>query len=205
MVFEFFHSLAGGLVSLIGSMSYFGIFVLMAIESSFVPFPSEIVMIPAGVLAQKGEMLFLFAFVAGVLGSLVGALINYAIAFYLGRSAVEKLVKKYGKIFFISEESIVKSERYFEKHGEITTFIGRLIPGIRQLISIPAGFSKMNLGKFMIFTTLGAGLWSFVLVYLGYIFGENVELINANLEVITIALICFAFVVVVLYLWRRKK
>lgn len=196
--------IAGALVSLIDSLGYFGIFILMAIESSFIPFPSEIVLVPAGVLVQRGEMSFFLVFLAGVLGSLAGALINYYLAFFLGRKNVDRLIKKYGKIFFISKEKLEKSDNFFKSHGEITNFVGRLIPMIRQLISLPAGFSKMNIFKFSIYTVFGAGIWTFILILLGYLFGENQELIQSHLNIVSLLLIFFVLVVILIYLLRKK-
>jgi membrane protein DedA with SNARE-associated domain len=119
------------------------------------------------------------------------------------------LIFNYGKLFFIKEKHIIKSERYFAKHGEITTFLGRLIPGIRQLISLPAGFSKMNLFKFCLFTSLGAGIWSIILVYLGYFYGENPNLMENSLGTITLILILISAIFLITYLlvkliWKRK-
>jgi membrane protein DedA with SNARE-associated domain len=205
MLVEFYQTGIEYLLELTSSLGYFGIFILMTIESSFIPFPSEIVLIPAGILVQKGEMLFSLVFLAGVLGSVAGALINYQIALHLGRKVVNKLIFKYGKIFFISEKSILKSERYFSKHGEITTFVGRLIPGIRQLISLPAGFSKMKIGKFSFYTALGAGIWSFILIYLGFLFGENMVIIEENLSIITMSVVAVALVIILIYLLCKKK
>jgi len=144
-------------------------------------------------------------FVMAVLGSLTGALFNYFLAFYYGRKAVEKLIERYGKFFFINNESISKSERFFEKHGEITTFTGRLIPVIRQLISLPAGFAKMNLTKFCIYTSLGAGIWGAVLIYLGYLFGDNQDLINQNLNQITIIVLIFIILLILFYIIFNKR
>ncbi|MFA5174316.1 MAG: DedA family protein [Candidatus Pacearchaeota archaeon] len=201
-------SLASWLVSTIGLWGYLGIFILMAIESSFIPFPSEIVIIPAGYLISQGEMSFFFVFLAGLLGSLVGALINYFIALHLGRKLVEKLVKRYGKIFLISEKSLIKSEDYFKNHGEITTFVGRLIVGVRQLISLPAGFGKMNLAKFCFYTSLGAGIWILILMYIGILFGNNQVLIQENMNEFGLALLLFCGIIIlgyVIYNRFRKR
>jgi len=202
MVLELFFNLIGVLIAIIKELGYFGIFLGMVIESSFFPFPSEVLLVPAGALVAQGEMLFSLVFMAGLLGSLVGAFINYFLALFLGRTAIDFLVSKYGRFMFLNKEKIKKSDKYFLKHGEITTFVGRLIPGIRQLISLPAGFSKMNLFKFSFFTALGAGLWTSILIYTGYIFGNNVDLIKGN---ITLVLLVFALVIILLYLIRRKN
>ncbi|MCF6340202.1 MAG: DedA family protein [Sulfurimonas sp.] len=177
--------LAQDLVDLIFDWGYLGIFLLMAVESSFIPFPSEIILIPAGYLASKGEMSISMIMFAGVGGSIVGAFINYYLAFFVGR----KFLKKYGKYFFIKESTLDKMENYFAKHGHISTFIGRLIPGIRQLISIPAGLSRMNIAVFSFYTALGASIWAFILVALGYFIGENQELIGIYLKQIIIGVL----------------
>ena len=207
MIKEILNNIFQYVLELSYSFGYFGIFILMTIESSFVPFPSEIVLIPAGILIAKGEMSFYLVFIFSLLGSLTGALVNYYLALYLGRPAVNKLILRYGKIFFIDKNSLLKSEVFFQKHGEITTFVGRLIPVIRQLISLPAGFSKMNMSKFLIYTTLGAGIWSLILIYIGIIFGNNIELVKQNLDIITywILAICLIIILVYLLIKKRKK
>lgn len=192
------------IVSAVASLDYFGIFILMALESSFIPFPSEIVLIPAGVLVQRGEIMASLVFLAGVLGSLAGALINYFLALHLGRRLVNKLLFKYGRIFFIDNKKILRTEKFFDKHGEITTFSGRLIPMIRQLISLPAGFSRMNLFKFCFYTALGAGIWAAILIYLGFLFGDNMQLIEANLNWISLLLIIFIILIVLIYILIKK-
>lgn len=193
--------LAQTIVDLIFDWGYIGIFLLMAIESSFIPFPSEIVLVPAGYLASKGDMNIGMIMGSALGGSLVGAFINYYLAFLLGR----KLLKRYGKYFFISEESINKMDKYFDKHGAISTFIGRLIPGIRQLISIPAGLSKMNLAIFSTYTALGAGIWAFILIMLGYFIGENQELIDIYLKQITIGVVIIVAILASIYVFFQKR
>lgn len=204
---EILQKLASWLVATIGSLGYFGIFILMAIESSFIPFPSEVILIPAGYLIYQGKMSLIIVFISAILGSIAGALVNYYLAFYLGRKTVDKLTEKYGRFLFLSKESLKKADKYFENHGEITTFVGRLIPAIRQLISLPAGFAKMNIARFLIYTSLGAGLWSLVLIYLGYVFGQNQVLIQQNLKLFTIiaVLLCGILILAYLIVKRIKK
>jgi membrane protein DedA with SNARE-associated domain len=171
MLSSFFHWLADTILRL----GYPGIIVLMAIESSVLPLPSELVMPPAGYLAAKGQMNGVLAVVAGTLGSVIGALVNYALALFVG----EPLLRKYGKYVLVSARSLDRTEAFFRRHGEISTLIGRLLPVVRHLISIPAGVSRMNLGRFMFFTALGAGLWCAILTYLGWIIGRHGEQVEA--------------------------
>ena len=194
------HELAQQLVDLIFGWGYLGIFIMMAIESSFIPFPSEIVLVPAGYLASKGDMSITYIMMSAISGSIVGAFVNYFLAFTLGR----KFLLRYGKYFFISPEALQKMEKFFKKHGHISTFTGRLIPGIRQLISIPAGLAKMDLLEFTAFTTLGAGIWALVLTLLGYYIGENQALIAAYLKEITVGVIIVLVVIVAIY-YRYQK
>ena len=147
------------------------IFVFMAIESSFIPFPSEVVMIPAGFLAARGEMgigspvlAVWVAIAVGVLGSLAGAFVNYYIALWVGKPFLEK----YGKWFFLKPAALERACEVFNKYGAATTFVCRMVPAIRQLISIPAGIAKMPLGSFTLFTGLGAGVWTAILAFVGY-------------------------------------
>ncbi len=193
--------LAQDLVDLIFDWGYLGIFLLMTVESSFIPFPSEIILIPAGYLASKGEMSISMIMIAGVGGSIVGAFINYYLALLVGR----KFLKKYGKYFFIKESTLDKMENYFAKHGHISTFIGRLIPGIRQLISIPAGLSRMNIAVFSFYTALGASIWAFILVALGYFIGENQELIGIYLKQIIIGVLVSLILLGYWYYWVQKR
>ena len=163
------HDIIDFIVSSVSSWGYAGIFVMMFLESSFFPFPSEVAMIPAGYLAHKGEMSLVLAFISGTLGSLLGAIFNYYLCYFFGR----EIVLKYGKFVGITHEKMDKFEAFFNKHGEISTFNSRLIPGIRQYISLPAGLAKMNIFRFCLFTTLGAGIWCAVLLGVGYFLGSN--------------------------------
>jgi len=124
---------------------------------------------------------------------------------FLGRTTVDFLVKKYGHILFLSKKSLNKSDIYFEKHGEITTFIGRFIPGIRQLISLPAGFSNMKFFKFILFTALGAGIWVLILIYMGILFGNNFLLIKGNIKIITWIIVGLSLLIFLIYTFLKKK
>jgi membrane protein DedA with SNARE-associated domain len=167
----FFHWLADTILAL----GYPGIIVLMAIESSVLPLPSELVMPPAGYLAAKGQMNAVLAVAAGTLGSVLGALVNYGLALYVG----EPLLRKYGKYVLITARSLDKTEAFFRRHGEISTLIGRLLPVVRHLISIPAGVCRMSLAKFIVFTALGAGVWCAILTYLGWLIGKHGQQVEA--------------------------
>ena len=193
--------MAQWMVDTIFQFGYLGIFILMTIESSFIPFPSEVVLIPAGYLASKGEMNLFMIFAMALLGSLTGALINYFGAMFIGRT----LLEKYGKYIFIKPSALNKMDNYFEKHGHISTFTGRLIPGIRQLISIPAGIAQMNMKVFALYTALGAGLWSAILIALGYIIGDNEELIKNYLSLITLVALFSVVTILVLYFYIQRK
>lgn len=204
-LFVIFKNILNYVVELMSSLGYVGIFMLMAIESSFVPFPSELVLIPAGILIKRGYMNFFIVLLASVLGSLAGALLNYYLAYFLGRKSVNALIKRYGKILFLDEMSLAKTDAFFKNHGEITNFIGRLIPLIRQLISLPAGFARMNIFKFSFYTVLGATIWSFILIMLGYWFEDNIELIHENLYYITLLLILLSLIIVIIYVINLKR
>ena len=195
------HELAQQLVDLIFDWGYLGIFIMMAIESSFIPFPSEIVLVPAGYLASKGDMNIFYIMGSALVGSLLGAFINY----YLARTLGRKFLLKFGKYFFISPQTLDKMEHYFKKHGHISTFTGRLVPGVRQLISIPAGLARMNITQFSIFTLLGAGIWALILVLIGYFIGANEALIKEYLKEITIIVLLLLVIVVWLYYKYQKR
>lgn len=151
-------------------LNYWTVMLLMAIESSFIPFPSEIVVPPAAyMVAEKGDMNLALVVLFATIGANIGALINYAIAYFVGRPVVYKFANsKIGHLCLIDEAKVIKAEEFFAKHGAISTFIGRLIPAVRQLISIPAGLAKMKMLPFILYTTLGAGIWNLVLALAGY-------------------------------------
>ncbi len=151
------------------NLNYFTIAFLMMVESSFIPFPSEVVIPFAAYKAAQGSLNIFGVVIAGTVGALAGALFNYYLAMYLGRPLVYRLAgSKAGKYLLLSEEKIRHAESYFVKHGKSSTFIGRLVPAVRQLISIPAGLAKMKLGDFIVYTVAGAGIWNIILALIGY-------------------------------------
>ncbi|MBR5844560.1 MAG: DedA family protein [Bacteroidaceae bacterium] len=166
----------------IENLNEWTIILLMTIESSFIPFPSEIVVPPA---AYFGEMSLIMVILCATIGADIGAIFNYFLAQWIGRPIVYKFAdSRLGHMCLLSSEKIAKAEAFFNKHGVISTLIGRLVPGVRQLISIPAGLARMNFGKFILYTTIGAGLWNTVLAFIGYGLRSVVspEQLNATVE-----------------------
>ena len=194
------HEIVDFILNLVGDMGYIGIFIMMFLESTFFPFPSEVAMVPAGYLASKGEMNLYISILVGVLGSLIGALFNYYLARVYGRRAV----LRFGRYFFFNEEKLNKMERFFYKHGSFSTLTSRLIPGVRQFISLPAGLSKMPITPFILYTTIGAGIWVVILTLLGYIIGENQELLNNYLHQIVIITLAMIAIATVIYIWKKR-
>ena len=163
---EFFQSVFDWYMA---NLNYFTVALLMAIESTFLPMPSEIVIPFAAYKAGQGDLNVFLVVLSGTIGALCGSLINYSLAYYLGRPIVYKLAgSKLGKVFLLSREKVQHAEDYFIKNGKTSTFIGRLIPGVRHLISIPAGLAKMNLRDFIVYTFIGAGIWNIILAIIGY-------------------------------------
>jgi membrane protein DedA with SNARE-associated domain len=195
------HAFVDWLVSTIGAMGYPGIFLLMAMESSVIPVPSELVMPPAGYLAQQGKMSAVVAVFWGTIGSLVGAYANYFASHYLGRP----LVLRYGRYVGIGEHKFAKVERFFLEHGEISTFIGRLLPVVRHLISIPAGLAGMNHLRFSAYTLAGAAIWCGILTAIGYVIGANQELImRYSRQAVGLVVVASALLIAG-YIWRRRR
>lgn len=195
------HDIVNFVVDTVGALGYGGIFIMMFLESSFFPFPSEVVMVPAGYLAAKGEMNIYLAVFAGIAGSLAGAVFNYFLAVKYGRA----FLSKYGKYVLIKEETLQKMEEFFAKHGHISTFSGRLIPAVRQYISLPAGLARMDLWKFSLYTSLGAGIWVIILTLLGYFIGHNQELISEYLKIIIITILALLAIGVFFYIRIKMK
>jgi len=216
MFLLFLDGFVSWLVRQIGRFGYLGIIVLMGFESSFVPFPSEVVIPPGGYLASPAggsQMILWLVIAAGIAGSIIGALVNYAIAYFFGRKVLIVFGKGLGKVpifgrfMGFDEKKVITWENFFKKHGEISTFIGRLIPVIRQYISFPAGLAHMNVFKFTAYTAIGAGIWVTVLAYIGYFVGQNQELIKENSQIASIFLLILVILVLGCYIffYRRKK
>jgi len=190
------------IVLTVSGLGYPGIIIMMFLESSCIPFPSEVVMIPAGYLAYKGEMSLVLIILAGTFGSLMGALLNYYLAIKLGRP----FLLRYGKYVMFNEAGLKKMEDFFARHGHVSTFTGRLIPVVRQYISLPAGLARMNLMVFSFYTSLGAGIWVAILALLGYYIGGNELLIKTYLRDIIITLVVSIIIGIAGYLrWQRHK
>ena len=186
-------------------LGYPGIIALMAMESSILPVPSELVMPPAGYWAAKGQMSFPIALVCGVVGSIIGALANYYGAQLIGRP----LIQRYGKYVLLSEKNLLRSEKFFIEHGEISTLIGRLFPVIRHLISIPAGLHRMPLPKFILYTAVGAAVWCAILTWIGYFLGQHegvlrTEEIHRYVTWAMVVLIPVTLIAIWIYVVRRR-
>jgi len=198
---EFFQTLFDWYMA---NLNYFTVGLLMVIESSFIPLPSEAVIPFAAYKAAQGDLNIFGVILSGTVGALLGALINYYLAKYLGRPLVYLFANStIGKVLLLSKEKVEHAESYFVKNGKSSTFIGRLVPAVRQLISIPAGLSKMNMRDFILFTFAGAGIWNIILAVIGYYLYEIREQIFPYLGHILIGL--GAVFVIYLIIKARKK
>lgn len=189
------------IVALVEYLGYFGIFIMTMIESTFVPIPSEVTLIPAGFLVSQGKMNGPLVLFISVLGTLAGSLINYMIAYKFGRS----LLINYGRYFFLNAQKFNKIETFFTKHGAISTFTGRLLPGVKHFISFPAGLGRMNVRLFCVYTALGGAIWSFILLALGYFIGENTALIKLYIKQINFILFVSVVCIIAIYVWVRQS
>lgn len=184
-----------------GFLGHFLVFLLMAVESSFIPFPSEIVMIPAGVFAFRGSLNIYLVILLGTIGSVFGALVNYFIGYYFGR----RYLLKHQRLFFINTSHLEKTEHFFKKYGKSATFFARLIPVVRQYISIPAGFSKMPLKDFILYTFLGSFIWVSFLAIIGYRLGEEISKAVVNyVNIFIIVLVCLLVLILAFWYFLKK-
>jgi membrane protein DedA with SNARE-associated domain len=196
------------------NMNHTSITALMTIESSFIPFPSEVVIPPAVYVAAtptsplcvSGNYIVDVALIVlfGTIGAMLGAVINYLLSVWLGRIVIYKFAdSKLGHLCMLNSEKVKKAEDYFNEHGKVSTFVGRLIPGIRQLISIPAGLAKMHFGQFMLYTFLGASIWNIVLAVLGYVAHGQADLINKYSHELSVAILVLLAIVIVYFVVRK--
>lgn len=201
---EFIHSVVDWYMA---NLNYFTIVLLMTIESSFIPFPSEVVIPFAAYKAAEGDLNVFLVVLAATAGALIGATINYYLAKYLGRPLVYKFAdSNLGKMLLLSKDKVVHAEEYFVRNGKSSTFIGRLVPAVRQLISIPAGLANMNMRDFIIYTTAGAGIWNIILALIGYYIYDLKDKIFPYIDKILIVMgIVFVVFLVVKGMMRRKK
>ena len=205
------------LLPLLNNLNYWTVLLLMFIEGSVIPAPSELIVPPAGYRAAAGELNIVLVVVGATIGAVLGSTANYFAAYYLGRPVVYRFANsRLGHLCLINQEKIEKAEKYFYDHGVIATLTGRLLPGIRQIISIPAGLSKMKFWKFILYTTVGAGIWNTVLAALGWYlhsFVPKEELYNKieeyNSQIQLVVIIAIAVVAVIAVIWwqmrKRKK
>ncbi len=198
---QIFESTMDILINFIEQVGYFGIFIGMFLESTMLPIPSEIIMIPAGMAAAYGNMNLGLVIFIGVLGNVLGAIFSYYLAMFLGRPILLKI----GRYFFIKPETIIKIEKFFKSHGNISVFIGRLIPGVRHFISLPAGVAKMNFKTFCFYTTLGSAIWTSVLTFLGFGIGANKDLIKKYLNLIIVICILLCGITIACYAYFQKN
>lgn len=199
-------SLVNVLLNFAQEIGYWGVVLLMTLESSFIPFPSELVVPPAAYLAAQGYLNIWLVVGASILGSLLGALFNYFLAYYLGRPLIYHLAKtKTAKFLLIKTKQIERAEKFFNRYDAVSTFFGRLVPVVRQLISLPAGFVRMSLFKFIVFTFLGSALWSLVLAGLGYFFGANEDLWQKYYLEISWVILALILIVVLYLIYRHRK
>lgn len=188
-------------ITIIAATGYAGVFLLMLLESCGVPVPSEVIMPFAGFLVESGKFSFWPTVLIGALGNLAGSLLAY----WIGLKGGRPLIEKYGRYILISKHDLDNADVWFKKRGELTVFIGRLLPVVRTYISFPAGIAKMNLKKFSLYTFIGAFIWSALFCYLGVKLGANWEIIRAKLHNFDLAILMLVMIVIILFFWRHKR
>ena len=189
------------LVNLVESLGYLGLFIMTMVEGTFIPIPNELTLIPAGFLVAKGVMKMWIVLFVSILGNICGSLINYYVAYHYGRS----LVQKYGKYVFFTEQKLAKVEDFFKRHGPISVFIGRIMPGLKHFISFPAGLGKMDLKQFCIYTGSGGAIWVTILVFLGDIIGNNEELVARYIKNLNWTVVVGGGLAVAIYMYINSR
>lgn len=198
---DIIQNILGAIVNFVEALGYLGIFIMTFVEGTFVPIPSEITLIPAGYLSAKGVFNPFLLFLTSVLGTLAGVLFNYFIAYHYGR----KIVLKYGKYIFFSQEKLYKMEIFFRDHGPFSTFIGRILPGLKHFISFPAGLARMDIKLFCLYSAAGGGIWCAILILLGYFIGNNSEELSRYLHQINYLIIAIVIISFVTYIAMHKR
>lgn len=198
-------ALSGFIIHLIQTTNYFGVFILMSLESALIPIPSEVTMSFAGFLANKGLLSLPLIIITGALGNLIGSYIAYALGYYLNENIIKSFIKKYGKFVLVTTEDFEKSVKWFNKYGNGITFFSRLLPAVRTFISLPAGLAKMNFFKFSMYTFLGSLIWSSVLAYFGYYLGSKWNTLDIYFRKFQMVIIVLMVVAVVYYINHKLK
>lgn len=189
------------IVEIVESLGYIGVFIMTFIESTFVPIPGEVTLIPAGYLIAEGKMNPWIVVVCSTIGTIGGASFNYVVARYYGRM----MLLHFGKFLFITPKRLQSMEQFFEKHGAISTFSGRILPGVKHFISFPAGLAKMNVYRFLAYTALGGFIWNSALITLGYYIGQERALLKTYIHQLNIAVVCGLVMLIWFYLYKHKK
>ncbi len=188
-------------VHVIETLGYFGIFIMMTLESACIPFPSEVIMPFAGFVVHEGHLDFLGIVIIGTLGNLVGSLIAY----YVGLKGGRPILERYGKYILITSEKLDWADDIFNKYGSITVFVGRILPVIRTFISLPAGIARMDIKKFTIYTTLGCLPWTLVLAYLGVILGQNWSILTNYFHILDVILVIAIIALILYWVYKFRK
>lgn len=198
---DFLQAVSTWLVDFVHHLGYTGVFIMTFLESTFVPIPAELTMVPAGYLAYEGKMNVWLLFLVSVLGTIAGSYFNYWLARHYGR----RFLASHGKYFFIKPEKLDAIENYFKHHGEISILTGRLIPGLRHFISFPAGLARMDIKKFCLYTGIGGGMWMAVLIVAGYLIGNNEEQLHHYLPLVSYTVLAGVVLVVGIYVLRHRR
>jgi membrane protein DedA with SNARE-associated domain len=193
------------IIHFIDTLGYFGVFLLMTLESALIPIPSEITMPFSGSLVVLGTFNFWIVVLVGTIGNLVGSLLAYWLGWWGGETVVRTIILKYGKYFLISEHEYDQSERWFRKHGEIIVFVSRILPILRTFISLPAGVAKMKLVKFIVYTTIGSLIWAYFLTSIGVVLGNNWESLQVYFHKFDLVIVGAGIIVVIWYIRHKWK